>query len=80
MATNKTEFQRFLNERPSSVPILALLAVRYALNPRGKSTFGFWLRVKHRRTFDRAYNSYWLKHPKLHGVIYADCDDDPPLL
>lgn len=71
-ATNKTEFQRYLNDRPDAVPSLRRLSVTYAANPHGKHTFGFWLRVKHRAVFDTAYRRFWLNHPELYGVIYAD--------
>lgn len=72
IATNKTEFQRYLNAHPESVPFLLKLSAVYAKNPHGKHTFGFWLRVKDRRTFDVAYSRFWLKHPELYGVIYAE--------
>lgn len=70
MATNKTEFQRYLNENPEDCPTLRKLAAHYAENPHGKHTFGFWLRVKHRPIFDRAYRQFWLRSPKLHGLVY----------
>lgn len=74
VATNKTEFQRYLNDNPRAVKTLLRLSGEYAANPRGKDTFGFWLRVKHRRTFDIEYRRWWLKHPKRHGVIYKSLD------
>lgn len=71
-ATNKTEFQRYLNAHPDSVPSLRATAKAYASNPHGKHTFGFWLRVKHRPKFDIAYARFWLKHPELYGVVYDE--------
>jgi hypothetical protein len=71
-ATNKTEFQRYLNAHPNSVPTLLRLATIYSVNPHGKHTFGFWLRVKHRPVFDTAYSRFWLRNPKLYGVIYTE--------
>lgn len=78
VATNKTEFQRYLNENPQAVPSLSRLSATYADNPRGKNTFGFWLRVRHRRTFDIEYRRWWLRHPRLHGVIYVSLDPQIP--
>lgn len=71
-ATNKTEFQRYLNEYPSAVESLLKLSATYAANPRGKHTFGFWLRTFHRRQFDIEYKRWWLKRPRLHGLIYSN--------
>lgn len=72
--TNKTEFQRYLNAHPFAVPFLQKLSTEYAANPHGKHTFGFWLRVKHRARFDAAYSRFWLKHPRLYGVVYTELD------
>lgn len=75
-ATNKTEFQRYLNAHPDAVPALRPSAKSYAANPHGKHTFGFWLRVKHPSHFDAAYARWWLRHPRLFGVIYAEPEPD----
>lgn len=74
--TNKTEFQRYLNVHPRAVPALASFARTYADNPHGRGTFGFWLRVKHRPVFDRAYASWWLASPRLFGQVYEDAEQD----
>ena len=68
--TDKTEFQRYLNDNPLSVPMLLKISVMYAARPRVRSNFGFWLRIKHRPLFDRAYSRFWLKSTPLHGTIY----------
>lgn len=74
-ATNKTEFQRYLNAHPDAVPALRAIAKTYAANPHGKHTFGFWLRVKYRATFDAAYSAWWLHRPSLYGKVY---DEESP--
>jgi hypothetical protein len=68
--TNKTEYQRFLNDYPSSDPALVRLLQVYLANPHGKQIFGFWLRTKHPARFNSSYTRWWLKRPELHGSIY----------
>lgn len=71
-ATTKTEFQRYLDAVPDAVPSLRKLLKTYLDNPHCNHTFGFWLRVKHRSTFDHAYASFWLRKPSLYGKVYED--------
>ena len=68
--TNKTEFMRYLDEHAKACPSLATELRLY----RGThSKFGFWLRLKHPASFVRAYDSWWLRRPRLHGTVYRDC-------
>lgn len=63
--TNKTEFMRFLNDSAPLVKCLARTFKEYEAKPnRTGNNFGFWLRMTRQPEFDRAYKSYWLKHPE----------------
>lgn len=68
--TNKTDFQRYMNDHPDSVPSLSKLLAAYRALPYQKSLFGFYLRVKFPAKFDATYKAFWLRHPELHGKVY----------
>lgn len=70
--TNKTEFMRWLNEHEKEISFLAPLVIEYRkLHTRGNN-FGYWLRYHKLPSFDRAYASYWLRHPRFFGSVYAE--------
>lgn len=75
--TNKTEYQRYLNEYPTADKSLLLLLNTYQSNPHQKHMFGAWMRFKHPATFHQSYLNFWLKHPKLFGKIYEGCEAVP---
>jgi len=68
--TNKTEFMRYLDANADSVKPLRQLLAAYKAEPRNRGTFGYWMRNKKFADFNKAYASYWLKHPELYGTIY----------
>jgi hypothetical protein len=75
IATNKTEFQRYLNDFPESVPSLASLHRRYQATPHkrsGNGLFGFWLRRMAPNKFAATYTRFWLTRPDLHGKVYEN--------
>lgn len=67
--TNKTEFQRFLDERAPEVDPVVKYIEKYRVN---KGHYGAWLRSKFPDVFNSAYKKWWLKHPAMFGVIYAE--------
>lgn len=70
--TNKTEFQRYLDEHGAEIPSLSKMHDAYLALPCQRSQrFGFWLRSHRYDRFCKAYNHWWLRHPELFGVIYA---------
>lgn len=69
-STNKTEFQRFADERPLQVPAQKRFSEYRQIAARGGS-FGLWLRNKHHDDFDRLYEQWWLKNRQLWGIVYA---------
>lgn len=75
-ATNKTDFQRYVNDHPTVVPWWPKFYEQYKLTPHknksDNSLFGFWMRVKHRAKFDAAYRNFWLKNPALHDKVYEN--------
>ncbi len=74
-ATTKTDFMRYLDANERAVPSLRPLFQSYHARSSGK--FGFWLSVKHRDQFCKAYNLWWLRHPELWGDGYEDCNRRP---
>jgi hypothetical protein len=78
-ATNKTEFQRYLNDHPESVAVLLPLYRRYKAaprKPRSNELFGFWLRRTDPVRFCAAYARFWLKHAELHDKVYDNVVPD----
>ena len=74
--TTKTEFARYLDSHPESVPSLRVAYLAYKnVNPKGV-TFGFWLRCKRYPDFSRTYANWWLKRPSLYGKVYAEPSED----
>lgn len=79
-ATTKTEFQRYLDDHPESVPSLRPIAKTYASMPKTKRAFGFWLRWAKPAVFDVAYSSWWLKHPEHFCEVYPSESSATPEL
>jgi hypothetical protein len=63
--TNKTEFQRFLDDRPTELKSLGKRLREYQIVKKQKNEFGFWLRTKHREEFNALYNDWWKGHPEF---------------
>lgn len=73
--TNKTDFQRYVNDHPSVVPWWSGYLKKYTETPHkvsGNGLFGFWMRVKFPDKFDAAYRRFWLKNPELHDKVYEE--------
>ncbi len=63
--TNKTEFMRFLDSRPTELKSLKGRLTEYRILKKEAPNFGSWLRTKHADEFTRLYNGWWKSHPEL---------------
>jgi hypothetical protein len=73
--TNKTEFQRFVDQKPESVPPFAKRLTEFRKVSR-HDHFGAWMRSKHLEEFSWVYKTWWLIRPELFGEIYKETPQD----
>lgn len=70
--TNKTEFMRYLDAHPKTVPALRKYIPLYLKCGSAANCFGLWVRNKHQTNFNAAFDNFWMKKPKLWGKIYEE--------
>lgn len=71
-ATNKTDFMRYVDAHPDSVPLLSPRLREYVNVHARRDGFGLWVRNKYFADFDRAYRLWWLKRSSLFGTVYDE--------
>jgi hypothetical protein len=76
--TTKTEFARYLDAHEEAIPSLKSYLSVYRKTDHRLNSFGTWLRVNRDRQFKSAFENWWLKRPKLFGVIYAELEQNQP--
>lgn len=70
--TTKTEFARYLDAHEEAIPALKSHLNVYRKTHHRLNSFGTWLRVQREPQFRAAYENWWMKRPKLFGVVYSE--------
>jgi len=66
IATNRTEFSRYVDDNPTCIPEWEELRVAYFSKKHGqRPAFGFYIRSYYADKFLIKYDSWWLNHPEL---------------
>lgn len=74
-ATNRTEFARFMDREPGTIPEWEKFRSAYFAKKHHRGPqFGQYMRSLNAKLFVEQYYRYWLKHPELWDGGYLNKD------